>query len=143
MRIAPAVCAAAAVVCALTSCGSSDESNEESQSQLSAIVTSANSAISSGREAVESAADEAGSAFDDAKLSAFVTAFRAGYPNLADGRNDDDIESIVTDSCAKIDDGADEKAVSEEIANLAENDGTKPTEDQVGTIYNLVKATCP
>lgn len=83
------------------------------------------------------------SAVDEAKLTAFVAAFRTGYSELAENRSDEDIEKIVTESCTHLAAGADKQTVTVEIETLAANDDNRPTPEQAENIYNLVAPACP
>lgn len=128
-------CAAIAVaLCVLTACGSG-ESNDPTP-PISSIAPSVGSALQSAQKSVEEK-------FDDAKLVVFVTAFRARYAHLAEGRNDESIEHIAIESCIDIARGADEQAVTEQIVSLAENGSTRPSREQADRIYDLVRLTCP
>lgn len=81
-------------------------------------------------------------AYDPQKLSAFVTAFRTQYPDLAVSRDDDDIEQIATESCDDLANNMDPQAVMSRIVARAENDGTVPRPEQAREIYGLVDTVC-
>lgn len=61
--------------------------------------------------------------FDQAKLDAFVVAFRTGYSDLSEDRDDDSIENIVIASCNDLANGISEEQVTEKIRVLAANKG--------------------
>lgn len=157
MRIATAAFAAATVALTLTACSSGGGTGGEATTGAGAAVTSLNQAASSAKEAVgsaaesakaavgsaaESAAERASSAVDQAKLSVFTATFRTAYPNLAAGRDDASIQSIVTETCPQIAAGENEQAVIAHVSQLATNGGTVPTPDQANRIYQLVKVAC-
>jgi hypothetical protein len=79
---------------------------------------------------------------DETKLAAFVAAFRAQYPELAQERQDNSIENIAVRSCEDITYGVDEQRVSAEIRSLASHNGTEPNPTDVRRIYNLVIPAC-
>ena len=116
---------AAAGMLSLVACSSGDEGGGTPDYDAGGVATSASSAV------------------DNAKLMAFVVAFRTGYSDLAENRSDEDIEEIVTESCAHLAAGADKQTVTVDIETLAANDGTKPTPEQSENIYNLVAPSCP
>lgn len=134
MKIAAAVVAAAFVVLGLSAC--SEEQTNDAQNKV-------NSAITSGRQAVESVKESAGTAIDQGKTALFVATFRGGFGPLAVDRDDADIEAILTTTCTEVANGTDEKAVKAEISALAKNNGTAPTAEQTDHIYSLAKAACP
>ncbi|NKR60920.1 hypothetical protein GS474_19690 [Rhodococcus hoagii] len=81
--------------------------------------------------------------FDQAKLDAFVVAFRSGYSDLSEDRDDDSIENIVIASCNDLANGVSEEQVTEKIRVLAANKGTEPSQDQAERIYDIVTPACP
>lgn len=115
---------AAVGVFAFAACGSDDDTSDTPDGMASVLTT-------------------VDTAIEEAKLMAFVAAFRTGYSELAEGRSDEDIERIVTSSCSQLAAGADKETVTVEIEILAANDGTKPSSDQADSIYNLVAPACP
>jgi len=80
---------------------------------------------------------------DQAKLDSFVVAFRAGYSDLSENRDDASIENIVISSCNDLANGIDEQQVTEKIRTLAANKGTEPSQDQAEHIYDMVTPACP
>ena len=80
---------------------------------------------------------------DQAELASFVVAFRAGYSELTQDRDDSSIELIVLQSCDDIGNGVDEQQVTDEIRTLAAHNGNEPTQDQAERIYDMVTPACP
>ncbi|WP_226949774.1 hypothetical protein [Rhodococcus rhodochrous] len=143
----PAAVVAIAAAFALTACSSDDSSsNEDVRSSADVAVTSvqeqAEGAISSVQSIASSAAQRAGHIFDKAKLDIFVAAFRTGYPQLSADRETQDIESIVTETCPLIDEGASDQEVNAKVQEVATNGSTAPDEDQAARIAQLVRAAC-
>ncbi|MCJ0904157.1 hypothetical protein [Rhodococcus sp. ARC_M6] len=145
MKIAAAVMAAAIVVLGLSAC--STESKDDAQNQVNNALTSGQQALESAKgsagSALESAKQSAGTAIDQGKSALFVATFRGAYAPLAADRDDADIEKILTTTCTEVAKGTDKEAVEKEIITLAENNGTVPTQEQAGHIYELAKAACP
>lgn len=143
------LCVITAVACAgvLSACGEDDSATSEGvRSSAGVAVTSvqegAEGAASSVQSAASSVAERAGDWFDDAKLGAFVTAFRAAYPNLSSDRETQSIETIVTETCPLIESGADDAEVNAKVGELATNGSTEPTDDQAARIAQLVRVAC-
>jgi len=80
---------------------------------------------------------------DEAKLAAFIAAFRARYPKLAREREDTSIETIAVRTCEDITDGLDEQRLATDIRSLASHDGTEPNETDAQHIYQMVTPICP
>ncbi|QBJ97687.1 hypothetical protein ERC79_18370 [Rhodococcus sp. ABRD24] len=139
---------AAVAVLTLTAC-STNETSPETREKISSAVTSTEEVTSGGgfRSSIEasasSLASSIGGAWDQAKLTAFVAAFRTAYPNLASDRDDQSIETILEDTCADIDANTSEQELVTKVTQRATNGGTVPTDDQARHILQLVKATCP
>ncbi len=89
-----------------------------------------------------SAAERAGDIFDEAKLDVFVAAFRTGYPQLSADRETQDIESIVTETCPLIGEGASDQEVNAKVQEVATNGSTVPDDDQAARIAQLVRVAC-
>lgn len=144
MRHFSAALAATATVLtlALAGCGDDQKSAaDDAQASASAIISSANSAVQSGLSAIPSIPD-LGDAFDEGALVAWVTIYRGGYPDLAEGRSDEDIKGILTDTCKDIDGG---KSVSEATAALVErakNGDTAVSDVEAPGLYAVVAAYC-
>lgn len=131
----------------LTACSAEDAPTEDGvRSSVSEAATNvqdqAGGVASSVREAASGAADKAGDVFDDAKMSAFVGAFRAGYPQLAEDRETSSIETIVTETCPLIDGDASDQEVNEKVGELAANGSSVPDDEQAARIAQLVRIAC-
>ncbi|WP_407444311.1 hypothetical protein [Rhodococcus sp. (in: high G+C Gram-positive bacteria)] len=138
---------AVAVAGALTACSSDDAPTEDGvRSSASEAATNvqeqAGGVLSSVQQAASDAADKAGEVFDDTKMSAFVGAFRAGYPQLAADRETSSIESIVTETCPLIEDGASDQEVNEKVGELAADGTSVPDDEQAARIAQLVRVAC-
>ena len=153
MRIAAAVLATSAVALALTGCTSSnDESTttatttanllDRASSAVSSAAGAAQGAISSAQGAVSSAQSAVGGAVDTAKVTSFTLAFKAAVPQLAEGRDDDAIQDIYSQTCAAITAGTAEAAVVASLEVSAANNGTNATQEQAQRIYNIAKPLC-
>lgn len=81
--------------------------------------------------------------FEGAKSAAFVASFKGAFPDLARGRSDQDITSILDETCADLQDSEAQQDVQEDIKSRAENDGTVPTDNQARQIYEMAKVACP
>ncbi|MFD6857337.1 hypothetical protein ACFWCF_08350 [Rhodococcus sp. NPDC060090] len=143
------MCVITVAACAgvLSACGEGDSPTSEGvRSSAGVAVTSvqegAQGAASSVQSAASSAAERAGDWFDSAKLGAFVAAFRAAYPNLSADRETQSIETIVTETCPLIEDGADDAEVNAKVGELAANGSAEPTDDQSARIAQLVRVAC-
>lgn len=134
-RMIAALIVAGALV-SLPACGN-DDTNTETATTTSNTAESTTVQISS----VTSTADLG--MIDQAKLAAFVVAFRTAYADLSQDRDDESIQEIVFSSCNAIADGATEQEVTKEIRDLAANDGTEATQSQAEQIYKLVTPACP
>lgn len=164
MKIAAAVLTASVIALAVTGCTSDSESSDSTvtttagvldkaseavssaanaaQGAISSAQSAAEGAISSAQSAAGSVASRAAGTVDGVKAGTFTAAFRAGYPNLAEGRDDADIENIYAQTCAAIDSGVEESQVVSEIETNASNGDTKATADQAQQIYNIAKPLC-
>ncbi|NLE80043.1 MAG: hypothetical protein GX610_10770 [Rhodococcus sp.] len=121
MKLARGVGVAAVVVCALTACGSGEDSDDA----RSAAASSVNAAM------------------DDAKSAVFVAAYRGAFAGLAEGRSDDDITSVLQETCVDLESSAEPQDVQDEIKSRSENNGTEPTDNQARQIYEMAKVACP
>ncbi|MGU3586402.1 hypothetical protein ACLBYD_24935 [Rhodococcus sp. C26F] len=83
------------------------------------------------------------SAIDNARLKAFVGAFRTGFPDFANNRTDTDIERIARVSCTDIAADTDRTAVDDRIRDTVAHDGRVPDEAQIDRIYRLITPVCP
>ncbi|MFD4291888.1 hypothetical protein ACFWQG_01560 [Rhodococcus sp. NPDC058532] len=115
---------------------------EAAQGAVSSAQSAAQGAVSSAQSAASSLADRATGAVDAIQAGTFTAAFRAGYPELAEGRDDAAIEDIYAQTCAAIDQNIDESTVIAELEVRAGNNGTLATEQQAKQIYNIAKPLC-
>ena len=137
---------ASALVCTVTACtgdGTSDETKAKISSAVTSTPGSGEGLRSSVQETASSAASGIAGAWDEAKLTAFVAAFRTAYPNLSSDRDDASIESIVVQTCPDIDSGASDEELVAKVPAVAANGGTAPTGDQAQRILQLVRPACP
>ncbi|QCQ93325.1 hypothetical protein [Rhodococcus sp. SGAir0479] len=136
-----------AAVTSLVACGNDDSDetpatteNETTTSMMEEPTTTAEN-TTAGETSVTST-DQLGT-FDQAKIDAFVAAFRTRYSDLSQDRDDDSIENIVIDSCQQLANGVDEQQVTEKIRVSAANGGTQPTQEEAEQIYDMVTPACP
>ena len=140
--IATALVGAGAVL-PLAGCGDGNDDNTDTtmQTSMEMPATTETESEESAPTSVTST-DQLGT-FDQAKLDAFVVAFRSGYSDLSEDRDDDSIENIVIASCNDLANGVSEEQVTEKIRVLAANKGTEPSQDQAERIYDIVTPACP
>ena len=140
--IATALVGAGAVL-PLAGCGDGNDDNTDNtmQTSMEMPATTETESEESAPTSVTST-DQLGT-FDQAKLDAFVVAFRSGYSDLSEDRDDDSIENIVIASCNDLANGVSEEQVTEKIRVLAANKGTEPSQDQAERIYDIVTPACP
>ncbi|NKS72589.1 hypothetical protein GS966_13805 [Rhodococcus hoagii] len=140
--IATALVGAGAVL-PLAGCGDGNDDNTDTtmQTSMEMPATTETESEESAPTSVTST-DQLGT-FDQAKLDAFVVAFRSGYSDLSEDRDDDSIENIVIASCNDLANGVSEEQVTERIRVLAANKGTEPSQDQAERIYDIVTPACP
>lgn len=142
-KIIAAALVASGAVLSLAACSNDDSGSEsvtvtttktvESQPTTSEETTTTTSVTSS---------DQLGR-FDQTKLAAFVVAFRTGYSDLSNDRDDASIEDIVIASCNDLASGVSEEQVTERIVTLAANGEAQPSPEQAERIYDLVTPACP
>ncbi|WP_305094297.1 hypothetical protein [Prescottella sp. R16] len=147
--MAATLVAASALVFTLAACGDDGGTSEETKAKISSAVTSTTEpspaeALRSSIEATASSAlSSVGDAWDNAKLTTFVAAFRAAYPDLARDRDDDSIETIVKDTCTEREDGATDDELLAKVKDVAAYGGTAPSDEQADRILQMVKLACP
>lgn len=141
-RTITAIAIAGALV-ATAACGNDDTDMDSDADDTTSEVTTQTAATTALDESstVEST-DDMGR-IDQAKLATFVVAFRTGYSDLAQDRDDASIEEIVLESCQDIAAGIDEQQVTEEIRDIAAYNGNEPTLEQAEQIYDMVTPACP
>ncbi|MGW4341042.1 hypothetical protein ACWEK5_51190 [Rhodococcus koreensis] len=77
-----------------------------------------------------------------ADTAAFVTAFRAQFPEFSTGRKDSPIESLLENTCQEISVGKEQPIIIRNAGKRAEYQGATPTPDQAQAIYDLVASHC-
>ncbi|WP_139279986.1 hypothetical protein [Rhodococcoides yunnanense] len=117
----------------LAGCSSDDQSDANQ---------SLDNAASSASSVAASVGEQAGNLFDDAKVTAFVVAFRAQFGALAENRDDNAIKSLLTSTCTEIAGGTDESAVVAQLEIEAASDDAKPSTEQAQRIYDQAKLAC-
>ncbi|MFZ2529688.1 MAG: hypothetical protein WAX14_18865 [Rhodococcus sp. (in: high G+C Gram-positive bacteria)] len=143
-KIIAAALVASGAVLSLAACSDDDSGSEsvtvtttetvESQPTTSEETTTTTTSVTSS--------DQLGR-FDQTKLAAFVVAFRTGYSDLSEDRDDASIEDIVIASCNDLASGVSEEQVTERIVMLAANGEAQPSPEQAERIYDLVTPACP
>ncbi len=140
--IATALVGAGAVL-PLAGCGDGNDDNTDTTMQTSMEMPATTETESEESTPTSVTSTDQLGTFDQAKLDAFVVAFRSGYSDLSEDRDDDSIENIVIASCNALANGVSEEQVTEKIRVLAANKGTEPSQDQAERIYDIVTPACP
>ncbi|MBM4693670.1 hypothetical protein GS434_08045 [Rhodococcus hoagii] len=140
--IATALVGAGAVL-PLAGCGDGNDDNTDTTMQTSMEMPATTETESEESTPTSVTSTDQQGTFDQAKLDAFVVAFRSGYSDLSEDRDDDSIENIVIASCNDLANGVSEEQVTEKIRVLAANKGTEPSQDQAERIYDIVTPACP
>lgn len=140
--IATALVGAGAVL-PLAGCGDGNDDNTDTTMQTSMEMPATTETESEESTPTSVTSTDQLGTFDQAKLDAFVVAFRSGYSDLSEDRDDDSIENIVIASCNDLANGVSEEQVTEKIRVLAANKGTEPSQDQTERIYDIVTPACP
>ncbi|WP_145237246.1 hypothetical protein [Prescottella equi] len=140
--IATALVGAGAVL-PLAGCGDGNDDNTDTTMQTSMEMPATTETESEESTPTSVTSTDQLGTFDQAKLDAFVVAFRSGYSDLSEDRDDDSIENIVIASCNDLANGVSEEQVTEKIRVLAANKGTEPSQDQAERIYDIVTPVCP
>ena len=140
--IATALVGAGAVL-PLAGCGDGNDANTDTTMQTSMEMPATTETESEESTPTSVTSTDQLGTFDQAKLDAFVVAFRSGYSDLSEDRDDDSIENIVIASCNDLANGVSEEQVTEKIRVLAANKGTEPSQDQAERIYDIVTPACP
>ncbi len=159
-RVAAALFTATVVSLTVAGCTSDSESSDTTVTTTAGVLDRASDAVSSAANAAQGAissaqgavssmqsaaaglTSRASGAVDAIQSGAFVAAFRAGYPDLSEGRDDAAIEDIYAETCAAIDANVDESTVVSELQVRAGNNGTEATQEQAQQIYNIAKPLC-
>ncbi|TQF73859.1 hypothetical protein FK531_04045 [Rhodococcus spelaei] len=151
MKIAAAVLAASAISLAVAGCSSNssdtttttaNSAKDKASAAMSSAASAVGGAMSSASAAVGSAASKAQGAVDSAKSTTFTVAFKAGFSNLAEGRDDAAIADIFNQTCADIDANQDESTIVTGLETRAGNNGVPATKDQAQHIYDIAKPLC-
>lgn len=119
-----------------------DSAQTAAQGAVSSAQSAVQGAASSAQSAVQALPSRAAGAVDAIQAGTFTAAFRAGYADLAEGKDDSEIEDMFAETCAAIDDGVDESTVVSELQVRAGNHGTDATEQQAKQIYSIAKPLC-
>src|SRR5690349_4516627 len=96
--IATALVGAGAVL-PLAGCGDGNDDNTDTTMQTSMEMPATTEMESEESTPTSVTSTDQLGTFDQAKLDAFVVAFRSGYSDLSEDRDDDSIENIVIASC--------------------------------------------
>lgn len=123
-------------LCSLVLVGCSSEDRSDANDTLDNAAGTASSVASS-------VGERAGSLFDDAKVHAFVVAFRAQFGALAESRDDNAIKNLLTSTCTEIASGTDESAVVAELEFEAASGENRPTTEQAQRIFDQAALACP
>ena len=144
-RKATAAIAVAAASAGLFLSACSDK-EKEANDAVSAAASSIGAAASSVQQQVQSAIETAGQSVPDSieegKVLAWVTAFKTGYPTLAQGRDDAAIKSIRVDVCKDVKAGKSADEVTKKLEDLAANSGVKPNSYEAQALYLTLTGTC-
>lgn len=140
--IATALVGAGAVL-TLMACGDDNDDSTDTTMQTSMEMPATTETEADESSPTSVTSTEQLGTVDQAKLDAFVVAFRTGYSDLSQDRDDDSIENIVITSCNDLANGVSEEQVTEKIRVLAANNGTEPSQDQAEQIYDIVTPACP
>ncbi|MFE3290312.1 hypothetical protein [Rhodococcus sp. NPDC059234] len=151
MKIAAAVIAASAISLAVAGCSSdssdtttttANSAKDKASAAMSSAASAVGGAVSSASAAAGSAVSKAQGAVDNVKTTTFTVAFKAGFPSLAEGRDDAAIADILNQTCADIDANQDETKVVTGLETRAGNNGVPATQEQAQHIYDLAKPLC-
>ncbi|MFM1722481.1 MULTISPECIES: hypothetical protein [Rhodococcus] len=140
--IATALVGAGAVL-TLAACGDDKDDSTDTTMQTSMEMPATTETETGEASPTSVTSTEQLGTVDQAKLDAFVVAFRTGYSDLSEDRDDDSIENIVITSCNDLANGVSEEQVTDKIRVLAANKGTEPSQDQAERIYDIVTPACP
>ncbi|SNS40406.1 hypothetical protein [Rhodococcoides kyotonense] len=99
-------------------------------------------AAGSASSVAASVGEQAGNLFDDAKVQAFVVAFRAQFGALAENRDDNAIKALLNSTCVEIASGTDESAIVSELEVEAASGDARPSTEQAQRIYDQAKLAC-
>ncbi|MBF6455609.1 hypothetical protein [Nocardia cyriacigeorgica] len=139
-----AAIAATASALALFIAGCEDETTSSS-----AQSTASGSATASATESGDAAAPSTGTtspkgdmSLDSVKIGSFVVAYKQAFPSLAEGRSDEEIGEIFTETCDDIHEGKAEDEVLTEISNRTKNGRGSASPEESKAIYEMIKVLC-
>lgn len=123
-------------MCSLVLAGCSSQDQAAANDSLDNAAGSASSVAAS-------VGERAGTLFDDAKVQAFVVAFRAQFGALAENRDDTAIKNLLTSTCTEIAAGTDESSVVAQLEVEAAAGDVGPSTEQAQRIFDQAKLACP
>ncbi|MBF6323462.1 hypothetical protein OG935_13190 [Nocardia cyriacigeorgica] len=141
-----AAIAATASALALFIAGCEDETTSSvAQPTASGAASATASAAESGDAAAPSTGatspkDDTG--LDGVKVGSFVVAYKQAFPSLAEGRSDEEIGEIFTETCDDIHEGKAEDEVLTEISNRTKNGRGSASPEESKAIYEMIKVLC-
>ncbi|MGV9745127.1 hypothetical protein ACWDTG_09440 [Rhodococcus zopfii] len=141
-KIIAAALVASGAVLSLVACGDDDSDSASVTTDSVELQPTSTAEETTAAETSVTSTEQLGM-IDRGKLDAFVVAFRTGYSDLSENRDDASIESIVIVSCNDLSNGVDEQQVTDKIMTLAANNDVQPTPEQAERIYDLVTPACP
>ena len=141
-RIAFPIAIAAAV--ALTGCSSAKDTSQEKVTATSAASTTTTPAVAatSTTSPAPAPAPTVNNEPSAANSAAFVTAFRAQFPEFALGRKDNPIKNLLENTCQEISTNKEPHIIVSNVGKRAANQGVNPTAEQSQAIYDLVASHC-
>ncbi|MGW0048434.1 hypothetical protein [Nocardia cyriacigeorgica] len=139
-----AAIAATASALALFIAGCEDETTSSV-----AQPTASGSATASATETSDAAAPSTGATspkgdmgLDSVKIGSFVVAYKQAFPSLAEGRSDEEIGEIFTETCDDIHEGKAEDEILTEISNRTKNGRGSASPEESKAIYEMIKVLC-
>ncbi|NEW43405.1 hypothetical protein GV794_13055 [Nocardia cyriacigeorgica] len=140
-----AAIAASACALALFVAGCEDETTS-SVSQTTAATSASATATASGSETSDAAApstdDKGEMSLDSVKVSSFVIGYKQAFPSLAEGRSDEEIGEIFTETCEDIHEGKAEDEILTEVSNRTKNGRGSASPEESKAIYEMIKVLC-
>ncbi|WP_280234420.1 hypothetical protein [Nocardia cyriacigeorgica] len=144
-----AAIAASACALALFVAGCEDETSS-SVAQTTAATSGSASASATGTKSGTATSDAAAPSteadddmgLDTVKVSSFVVAYKQAFPSLSDGRSDEEIGEIFTDTCEDIHEGKPESEILTEISNRTKNGRGSASPEESKAIYEMIKVLC-
>ncbi len=143
-----AAIAATASALALFIAGCEDETTS-SVAQPTASGSATASATASATETSDAAAPSTGATspkgdmgLDSVKIGSFVVAYKQAFPSLAEGRSDEEIGEIFTETCDDIHEGKAEDEILTEVSNRTKNGRGSASPEESKAIYEMIKVLC-